>query len=111
VSGTFSYTVTVKDSAGNTGTVELLGNGGPAGDLHLRGHQRRAGYGYHARDDDGRRRRGWTLYSHGHGPAGRAAMAGQRYDFRTPTVSGTFSYTVTVKDSAGNTGTVNCSVQ
>jgi hypothetical protein len=28
----------------------------------------------------------------------------------TPTVSGTFSYTVTVKDSAGNTGTVNCSV-
>jgi hypothetical protein len=28
----------------------------------------------------------------------------------TPTVSGTFSYTVTVKDAAGNTGTVNCSV-
>src|ERR1017187_10314965 len=28
----------------------------------------------------------------------------------TPTVSGLFSYTVTVKDSAGNTGTVNCSV-
>jgi len=25
-------------------------------------------------------------------------------------VSGTFSYTVTVKDSAGDTGTVNCSV-
>src|SRR5262249_57807925 len=28
----------------------------------------------------------------------------------TPTVSGTFGYTVTVKDSGGNTGTVNCSV-
>jgi hypothetical protein len=28
----------------------------------------------------------------------------------TPTVSGTFPYTVTVKDSAGHTGTVNCSV-
>src|ERR1019366_1106366 len=28
----------------------------------------------------------------------------------TPTVSGTFSYTVTIKDKAGNTGTVNCSV-
>ena len=28
----------------------------------------------------------------------------------TPTVSGTFYYTVTIKDSAGNIGTVNCSV-
>ncbi len=28
----------------------------------------------------------------------------------TPTVSGTFNYTVTVTDSAGNAGTVNCSV-
>ena len=28
----------------------------------------------------------------------------------TPTVNGTFSYTVTIKDKAGNTGTLNCSV-
>jgi hypothetical protein len=28
----------------------------------------------------------------------------------TPAVSGTFVYTVTIRDSAGNTGTVNCSV-
>src|SRR5581483_4432208 len=28
----------------------------------------------------------------------------------TPTVSGTFNYTVTIKDFKGNTGTVNCSV-
>jgi hypothetical protein len=28
----------------------------------------------------------------------------------TPTVTGTFNYTVTIKDNAGHTGTVNCSV-
>ena len=28
----------------------------------------------------------------------------------TPTVSGTFNYTVTIKDNAGHTGTVNCAV-
>jgi hypothetical protein len=28
----------------------------------------------------------------------------------TPTVSGTFTYSVTIKDSAGNTGTLNCAV-
>ena len=28
----------------------------------------------------------------------------------TPTASGTYPYTVTIKDSAGNTGTINCSV-
>jgi hypothetical protein len=29
----------------------------------------------------------------------------------TPTVNGTFNYTVTIKDNAGHTGTLNCSVK
>ena len=42
-------------------------------------------------------------------PAG-LTMASNGTITGTPTVSGTFSYTVTVKDSGGNTGTVTCSV-
>ena len=110
VSGTFNYTVTVTDSAGNTGTVDcsltvnplpsatcvainavqgvaitpltMLGSGGLGGP--------------------------YTFIATGL-PAG-LTMASDGTISGTPTVSGTFSYTVTVKDSAGNTGTVNCSV-
>ena len=42
-------------------------------------------------------------------PAG-LTMASNGTITGTPTVSGTFSYTVTVRDSGGNTGTVTCSV-
>jgi uncharacterized repeat protein (TIGR01451 family) len=42
-------------------------------------------------------------------PAG-ITMASDGTISGTPTVSGTFSYTVTVKDAAGNTSTSNCSV-
>ena len=42
-------------------------------------------------------------------PAGLSISTGGTIS-GTPTVSGTFSYTVTITDSAGNTGTINCSV-
>jgi hypothetical protein len=42
-------------------------------------------------------------------PAGLSISAGGTIA-GTPTAGGTYPYTVTVKDSAGNTGTVNCSV-
>src|ERR1019366_4558038 len=42
-------------------------------------------------------------------PAG-LTMASNGTITGTPTISGTFSYTVTVRDSGGNTGTVTCSV-
>ena len=110
VSGTFSYTLTVTDSAGNTGTlncslviapppsatcvsitavqgfaitpVTMVGSGGSGGP--------------------------YTFTATGL-PAGLSISTSGTIS-GTPTVSGTFSYTVTVTDSAGNTGTVNCSV-
>jgi hypothetical protein len=114
-SGTFSITVTVTDSAGNRGStsctltvvqpytppvvstncagvsatlgaaitpVTLAGSGGVGGPYTFSATGLPAGL---------------TL-------SGSGVLSG------APTVSGTFSYTVTVKDSAGNTGTSNCSV-
>ncbi len=112
VSGTFSYTVTVTDSAGNKGTVNctitvkaappvtstcacssgqqgvaltpvtMVGSGGVGGPYTFTATGLPAGV---------------TISSAG-------TISG------TPTVSGTFSYTVTVTDSAGNKGTVNCTI-
>jgi hypothetical protein len=110
VNGRFSYTVTVKDSCGNTGTfncsvtvnpppsascvtinavqgvaitsVTMVGSGGCGGP--------------------------YTFSATGL-PAGLSMSTGGTIS-GTPTASGTFSYTVTVKDSCGNTGTFNCSV-
>jgi hypothetical protein len=108
--GAFNYTVRVKDSAGNTGTVTcsvtvtaaptaacvsitavqntaiksatMAGSGGAGGPYTFTATGLPTGL---------------TMSSTG-------TIAG------TPTATGTFSYTVTVKDSAGNTGTVTCSV-
>src|SRR5665213_1855255 len=110
VTGTFPYTVTIKDSAGNTGTVNcsvtvntppttncvtinavqgtpitpvtLVGTGGAG-----------APYTFTATNLPN----GLTISSGG-------TISG------TPTATGTSNYTVTVKDSAGNIGTMNCSV-
>jgi hypothetical protein len=110
VNGTFNYTVTIKDAAGNTGTfkcsvtvnpppsascvaitavqgtaitpVTLTGTGGTGGP--------------------------YTFTATGL-PAG-LSMSSNGTISGTPTVSGTFSYTVTIKDAAGDTGTFKCSV-
>ena len=110
VSGTFSYTVSIKDSAGTTGTlncsltikppvsascvvmnavrgvaitpVTLTASGGAGGPYS---------------------------FSASNLPAGLALSSGGTIS-GTPTVSGTFNYTVTIKDSAGTAGTLNCSV-
>jgi Putative Ig domain len=110
VSGTFSYTVTVKDSAGNTGTVTCsvtVAPGVSAACVVINAIQGVAitpvtmtgsggtGSGY--------------SFSSSNLPAGLTISSGGTIS-GTPTVAGTFSYTVTVQDSAGNTGTVNCSV-
>jgi len=110
VSGTFNYAVTVKDSAGNWSVVNcsvtvappvsascvvinavqgvpitpvaMLGTGGSGGPYTFTATGLPAGL---------------TMSSNG-------AISG------TPTVSGTFNYTVTLTDGKGDTGTVNCSV-
>jgi len=110
VSGTFNYTVTITDAAGNTGTfncsvsvsappsatcvaitafqgvaiapVTLTGAGGAGGPYTFTATGLSAGL---------------TMSSNG-------TISG------TPTVSGTFNYTVTIRDKAGNTGTSKCSV-
>ena len=110
VSGTFNYTVTITDKDGNTGTVnctvtvitrpsatcveinaiqgvpitpvQLVGTGGAGGPYTFTATGLPAGL---------------TISSSG-------LISG------TPTVSGTFNYTVTVRDKDGNTGTVNCTV-
>ena len=109
-SGTFNYTVTIKDSCGNTGTlncsvtvltppsatcvtinaiqgkpitpVTMVGSGGCGGP--------------------------YTFSATGLPP--NLTMASNGTISGTPTNSGTFSYTVTITDSCGNTGTLNCSV-
>jgi hypothetical protein len=111
VSGTFPYTVTIADSAGNKGTtncsvtvalppitascasitatsgtpitpVTMIASGGMGGP--------------------------YTFTATGL-PAGLSISTSGTIS-GTPTVSGTFPYTVTIADVDGNTGTVNCSV-
>jgi hypothetical protein len=109
--GTFSYTVTITDNAGHKGTsncsvtvtppsitsscvsisaiqnvaiapVTLTGSGGAGGPYTFTASGLPAGL---------------SISSNG-------AISG------TPTVSGTFAYTVTITDKSGNKGTLNCSV-
>ncbi|MGO9338732.1 MAG: putative Ig domain-containing protein, partial [Terracidiphilus sp.] len=112
VSGTFSYTVTVTDNSGHSGTVKcsitvsapppvtskcvcdsgkqgvaltpetMVGSGGVGGPYTFTATGLPAGV---------------TISSSG-------TISG------TPTVSGTFNYTVTVTDAGGNKGTVNCTI-
>jgi hypothetical protein len=110
VSGTFSYTITVTDKNGNSGSfncsvtvnpppsascvvisaiqgvaitpVSMVGSGGAGGP--------------------------YTFSATGL-PAG-LTMAANGTISGTPTISGIFSYTVTITDKNGNSGTLNCSV-
>jgi choice-of-anchor A domain-containing protein len=110
VSGTFSYTVTVKDSAGNVGTINCSVTVAPpvsASCVAVTAIQG-AAITPVTMTASGGTGTGYTFSATGL-PAGLVMSASGTIS-GTPTVSGTFSYTVTVKDSAGNTGTINCSV-
>jgi hypothetical protein len=110
VNGTFSYTVTVTDSNGNKGTLNCSVMVAPSISAScvsiLNAAQNEAitpvqmtangGTGPYTFSATGLPT-GLTLSSNG-------TISG------TPTQSGTFNYTVTIKDSAGHIGTVTCTV-
>jgi hypothetical protein len=110
VSGTFGYTVTVKDSAGNTGTVNcsVTVNPTPTASCVTINAVQGVAIAPVTMTGSGGVGGPYTFSATGL-PAG-LTMASNGTISGTPTVSGTFGYTVTVKDSAGNAGTVNCSV-
>jgi len=84
VSGTFKATrsrLRIRRAHGNGELLVTVARG----DLHLRGHQPRCRVWLSRRDDDGRRRRGWTLHVHGYGPAGWDLHLQWRPDSGTPT--------------------------
>lgn len=110
VSGTFSYTVTIKDSKGNTGTItcsitvyapitsscpSITATQGLAINSVTLTASGGSGSGY--------------TFTSTNLPAGLSISSTGTIS-GTPTGSGTFSYTVTIKDGAGNTGTLNCSI-
>ena len=110
VSGTFNYTVTIKDSAGNIGTVNCSVTVNPpiTANCVVINAVRGVAITPVAMTASGGAGGPYSFSATGL-PTG-LTMSSSGTISGTPTVSGTFNYTVTIKDSAGNTGTVNCSV-
>jgi hypothetical protein len=113
VSGTFSYTVTIRDSAGNIGTVNCsvtVNTTTPPVTATCVSITAVQGVAIKpvTMTATGGTGTGYTFTATGL-PNG-LTMSATGTISGTPTVSGTFNYTVTVKDSAGHSGTVNCSV-
>jgi len=112
VNGTFPYTVTVTDSAGNKGTVSCSVTVAPPSPPTANCASISAVVGVAISPitvtGSGGAGGPYTFSATGL-PAG-LTMSSSGTISGTPTVSGIFPYTVTVTDSAGNVGTVDCSV-
>jgi hypothetical protein len=110
VTGTFNYTVTVKDSAGNTGTVNCSVPVLPpvSATCVVINAVKGVAITPVTMTASGGTGTGFTFSATGLPPGLTISSSGTISG--TPTATGTFPYTVTIKDSAGNTGTVNCSV-
>ena len=110
VSGTFPYTVTVTDSAGNEGSFNCSVTVIPPVSATCVVINAVQGVAITpvTMTASGGTGTGYTFVATGL-PAGLTMSAGGTIS-GTPTVSGTFPYTVTVTDSAGNKGSFNCSV-
>ena len=111
VSGTFNYTVTVTDSGGNKGTFNCSVTVAPppiAANCVTITAVQGVTITPVTMTATGGTGTGYTFSASGL-PSG-LTMSSTGTISGTPTVSGTFNYTVTVTDSGGNKGTFNCSV-
>jgi len=110
VSGTFTYHVTITDSAGNTGTTacSVTINPPPSANCVTINAVQGVAITPVTLTASGGTGTGYT-FSSTDLPAGLMISSGGTIS-GTPTVSGTFTYHVTITDSAGNTGTLSCSV-
>jgi hypothetical protein len=109
-SGTFPYTVTVTDSAGNKGTVSCSVTVAPAVSASCVSINAVQGVAITPVTMTGSGGAGGPYTFTATGLPTGLSMSSNGTISGTPTQSGTFPYTVTVTDSAGNKGTVNCSV-
>ena len=110
VTGTFNYTVTVKDKDGNAGTVNcsVVVNPRPSANCITINAIQNVAITPVTMVGSGGNGGPYTFSATGL-PTG-LTMSTTGTISGTPTVTGTFNYTVTVKDKDGNAGTVNCSV-
>ncbi|MGD0733388.1 MAG: putative Ig domain-containing protein, partial [Terracidiphilus sp.] len=109
-SGTYNYTVTVTDSAGNTGTVNCSVTVAPVVSASCLAITAVQGVAIPSVTMVGSGGAGGPYSFSATGLPAGVTMSPTGTISGTPTSSGTFNYTVTVTDSAGHTGTVNCSV-
>jgi sugar lactone lactonase YvrE len=109
-SGTFPYVVTIKDSANNSGTLNcsITVNAAPSANCPTLNAVLSGALTPVTLTGSGGVGGPYTFSATGL-PTG-LSISSSGVISGTPTVSGTFPYVLTVKDSAGDSGTVNCSV-
>ncbi|MGD0731480.1 MAG: putative Ig domain-containing protein, partial [Terracidiphilus sp.] len=109
--GTFNYTVTITDSKGNKGTLNCSITVAPPTTCQscvTINAQQGVAITPVTLAGSGGSGSGYTFTATGLPPGLSISSSGTISG--TPTSTGTYNYTVTVKDSAGHTGTLNCSV-
>ena len=110
-SGTYNYTVTITDSAGNKGTLNCSITVAPppisASCVSITAVQGTPITPVTLKATGGTGT-GYKFSATGLPPGLHITTSGMIYG--TPTASGTYNYTVTITDSAGNQGTLNCSI-
>lgn len=110
VSGTFNYSVTITDKCGNKGTLNCSVTVLPPVSANCVTINAVKGVAITPVTMVGSGGCGSPYTFSASGLPTGLSMAPNGTISGTPTVTGTFSYTVTVTDSCGNKGTINCSV-